>query len=699
MIFLAQRSLFVFLCSLNIYCFGQGCDEDFFAVRLHGEYGQSYNSSAINNKNEIILVGSQLQQANFKNDAIVTKLTPQGSVLWSKKFQAAGYRSFEFNDVAAMPDGSFMITGWASNVDTSTSYLKRSWGIIIKIDGYGNLVWTRSFSNYNELDHFTTIRNIAYINDNDCIVFGNLYGRAGNFLTRGPQVIMRIDGNGSIKWRTTISSEMGFVSGTEKFGYKLLNNSELVLGLKVAQNEFSGYGYGQFLQEGYLVTKIDYATGDMRWNKVYTFPITVSLSGVGWDGIKHIASLPNGDLSFSFSFSETDNYSSAPNTKRAGIFVTDNSGNLKQVTSYINSVPGCRIYGCIDDGSGSQVVLMYDGRQPILAKIDASNEIIWQRGFGNIGAQYVPIGVYRSGPGYDLLLQNPYQPDIIMIKSAADGKMDCLNTPVNLIKENVTSLFQLKATDLIFRTSEEVLLPIYLVNKTFAVETNELCSQTCCTDILDTANTSNITLCEGDTYILPNNYIVKDSGTYYISNKTPNGCDSVSFYHFTVVKDPSTLDIKGDFCMEGADSLKLNATGGFDSYTWMNTTIPDSFYTVRAPGIYKVSVSNICGSKTAEKEVFSKCEFEIYMPTAFTPNGDGLNDLFRVPKQNKNSLVKLVIYNRWGQKVFETTEVDNGWDGNYKGIKQPVGSYVYLLRMKTISGRPIDSKGVFTLIR
>ena len=216
---------------------------------------------------------------------------------------------------------------------------------------------------------------------------------------------------------------------------------------------------------------------------------------------------------------------------------------------------------------------------------------------------------------------------------------------------------------------------------------------------MDTINTSNITLCEGDTYVLPTNYIVKDSGTYYINNKTLNGCDSVSFYHFTVVKDPSTLNVKGEFCLEGTDSVKLTATAGFDNYTWMTTTMPDSFYTVRTPGIYKVSVSNSCGSKTAEKQVYAKCEFTIYMPTAFTPNGDGLNDVFRVPKQNKNLLIQLIIYNRWGQKVFQTSDLDNGWDGTCKGIKQPIGSYVYLLKMKSILGRPIDSKGLFTLIR
>lgn len=696
---LAQRSISVLLCSLSIYCFGQGCDNDFFAVRFHGEYGQSYNSSAINNKNEILLVGSHVQTGNFKNDAIITKLTPQGSVLWSRKFQAIGYRSMEFNDVAALPDGSFMITGWASNVDTTTSLLKTSWGTIIKIDGYGNLVWTRSFSNYNELEHFTTIRNIVHINGNDCIVFGNLYGRAGNFLTRGPQVIMRIDGDGLVKWRTTISSEIGFVTNTEKFGYKLLNNSELALGLKVSQNEFADYGYGQFLNEGYLVAKINYASGELLWNKVYTFPITVSLNGVGWDGIKHIASLPNGDLSFSFSFSETNNYTSMPHTKRAGLFVTDNDGNLKQVSSYINSVPGCRIYDCIDDSAGSQVALMHDGNRPILAKIDAANEIIWQKGFGNVGSQYIPIGLYNSNPGYYLLLQNQYEPDLIMIKTAIDGKMDCLHTPVNLVKENITHLFQFKATDLRFQTGAEILLQLNAIKKNFQVETNELCKQTCCTDTLDIANTSNIILCEGDTYILPNNYIVKDSGTYYVSNKTLKGCDSVSFYHFRVLKDPSTLEINGDFCLEGVDSVELTATAGFDTYTWMTSNLLDSFYTVKTPGVYTVSVSNSCGSKTAEKEVYLKCEFEIYMPTAFTPNGDGLNDVYRLPKQNKNLLVQLVIYNRWGQRIFETADANKGWDGTYKGVKQAPGSYVYLLKMKTLSGRLIDSKGVFTLIR
>jgi len=67
-----------------------------------------------------------------------------------------------------------------------------------------------------------------------------------------------------------------------------------------------------------------------------------------------------------------------------------------------------------------------------------------------------------------------------------------------------------------------------------------------------------------------------------------------------------------------------------------------------------------------------------YLPNAFTPNGDGLNDEFK-PVQ-RYDLVKryhLYIYNRWGQFIFETSDINTGWDGTYKGKPAEQGAYVY----------------------
>jgi gliding motility-associated-like protein len=88
----------------------------------------------------------------------------------------------------------------------------------------------------------------------------------------------------------------------------------------------------------------------------------------------------------------------------------------------------------------------------------------------------------------------------------------------------------------------------------------------------------------------------------------------------------------------------------------------------------------------------------LYVPNAFTPNGDGSNDLFRVYGTAINS-IRLKVYNQWGELVFSSTDLVNGWDGNYKGNKAPATVYTYTLEAKMQDGTDIVKKGTFTLIR
>ncbi len=88
----------------------------------------------------------------------------------------------------------------------------------------------------------------------------------------------------------------------------------------------------------------------------------------------------------------------------------------------------------------------------------------------------------------------------------------------------------------------------------------------------------------------------------------------------------------------------------------------------------------------------------IYIPNVFTPNGDGVNDVFLV-YGNTIETMRLVIYNQWGQELFITTDRQKGWDGVYKGNQSPAGRYSYALEVKVQSGNKITKAGSFNLIR
>src|SRR5690606_11924070 len=140
---------------------------------------------------------------------------------------------------------------------------------------------------------------------------------------------------------------------------------------------------------------------------------------------------------------------------------------------------------------------------------------------------------------------------------------------------------------------------------------------------------------------------------------------------------------------------------------WMwSTGDTTSYIVVRHPGVYSASVSKEGCYTTDSVEIFKDCYIDI--PNSFTPNNDGENDYF-LPRQLLSKSVtkfKMQIFNRWGQKVFETDKTDGrGWDGKFNNTDQPLGVYVYIIEVE-MSPEGVDHyhgvekyQGNVTLIR
>jgi gliding motility-associated-like protein len=115
------------------------------------------------------------------------------------------------------------------------------------------------------------------------------------------------------------------------------------------------------------------------------------------------------------------------------------------------------------------------------------------------------------------------------------------------------------------------------------------------------------------------------------------------------------------------------------------------------------SVSNPNGSgATYKASSYSVCidvASQVFVPEAFTPNGDGLNDEFRPYFAFLPSSYMMLIYNRYGFKVFETKEITKGWNGMVSNnTKAPEGAYIYFITFETTAGNKIEKKGNFALI-
>jgi gliding motility-associated-like protein len=142
-------------------------------------------------------------------------------------------------------------------------------------------------------------------------------------------------------------------------------------------------------------------------------------------------------------------------------------------------------------------------------------------------------------------------------------------------------------------------------------------------------------------------------------------------------------------------SLQLDP-GEFASYLWQDSSRGKTF-TAKQPGLYSVVVTNSCGAAKAEVLLTEK-ECGMYFPNAFTPNGDGVNDYFKILSSYQFQEYHLSVFNRWGQKVFETTDALKGWDGTLNGKKQSTSVFAWECSYKK-SDVVGSMKGTVVLIR
>ena len=194
------------------------------------------------------------------------------------------------------------------------------------------------------------------------------------------------------------------------------------------------------------------------------------------------------------------------------------------------------------------------------------------------------------------------------------------------------------------------------------------------------------------------------SQTYQVTNPglfsvavSLNGCtvsdsiviSAVPLPHFTLGADQPICPGEVIYLKPGIDTL---------TYTWQDGST-DTLYKVAQPGTYYVTGSNACGSYVDSVMIY-KGVCVVHVPSAFTPNGDGTNDLFKVLGVEMVDHFAFSIYNRYGRKVFETTDKTLGWDGTSHGVIQPVGTYVYQLGFRyIITGQSYRMDGTVTLIR
>ncbi len=220
-----------------------------------------------------------------------------------------------------------------------------------------------------------------------------------------------------------------------------------------------------------------------------------------------------------------------------------------------------------------------------------------------------------------------------------------------------------------------------------------------------------------------NDNVLSNHAQVYSSNQLKNGdflfcriipgagacsaaADSSNIIVAAIIDTPVVHISPADTTIGPDNQVRLIAsvTGNIRSFQWTPSTklINPTSLTPQTTALnenftYKLEVENdngCHGSATSVVKVFT----QLYMPSAFTPNDDGLNDQFRIPPSSVITLKEFSVFNRWGTRVFSTKNVEDGWDGTIRGRKQDAGVYVYYIRAM-INDKEVFLRGNFLLVR
>jgi gliding motility-associated-like protein len=191
-----------------------------------------------------------------------------------------------------------------------------------------------------------------------------------------------------------------------------------------------------------------------------------------------------------------------------------------------------------------------------------------------------------------------------------------------------------------------------------------------------------------------------------LSIRTSTPCLDRSVVH-TLNLETLNITAPADIEIDAGQPVPLSVSGGGSSFVWTpnrwltDDSIANPTATPNDNITYKVVVRNDAGCSDSDYVSIKVRPLPgIYMPTGFTPDNDGLNDLVRPIITKEFTLQQFAVYNRWGQKIFATSQIGAGWNGMINGVVQDSGVYVWTINATdTRTNKKHELKGTFTIIR
>ncbi|MCH8904241.1 MAG: gliding motility-associated C-terminal domain-containing protein [Bacteroidetes bacterium] len=579
------------------------------------------------------------------DDLKLYKFNSCGDLQWAKKYMLPNLLSCsgEGNEIIITQTGGFIfLVRVQLNLNIRAS-------VLTKLDASGNIIWTKL---YGDPQWSHCPYSIAQDNAGNFILYANASPLGGGTVYN---MISKINSNGNVIW-TRFYNHGGFWGGA------ILTSDDGVL-----------------VRAGNLFMKTD-SSGKVEWASRFS-------SAGTYNYLKPI------EVSDGYIFNKYNN-----GTKEISFYKMDKSGNLlwsgRKTLNYFGNPPVLRKK---NNGNFTAVFNKTIAGKNYTAVMEFDKDLnVIHQGVLN----YDQPGVELLGFDVNFLNDNSpivvgtatvnSVPNLFFAKMNSQYKTSCDTTLEVKIKiENVTQSFE---NTNVTSYNLNAVKKNYVVSS-FITSTTTLCSVTIPLNLNIGRDTL---LCPGATLTLKNstsnlfdNYLwsngdttasitIAQSGTYWL--RAINDCmaDTVRDTIIVAVIDFPEPSLVSDTSICSNDPVVLDATIGGGTYRWHDGSTNPKFY-ASLPGEYYIDITYQNCTKRFKTDI-SDCEILI-VPNVFTPNNDGKNDLFMIEYYGQK-LYRLLIYNRWGQLVFESNDRNYHWDGRINENKDAsTGTYFFSLKI------------------
>ncbi len=211
---------------------------------------------------------------------------------------------------------------------------------------------------------------------------------------------------------------------------------------------------------------------------------------------------------------------------------------------------------------------------------------------------------------------------------------------------------------------------------------------------------------DGVNFQTDSNFLTMEAGIYTFIVKDAYGCTTTFEGVVISQPEPTLVEAGPNTVIEYGSSTPLSATTSVSpivNILWTpaeGLSCTDCLQPIAAPTFnttYYVVITDENGCLAIDS-VTVWVDIDFNVPNAFTPNDDGLNDEFNIQTEMLISYY-IAIYNRWGDLVFTSDDINEGWNGTLNGVLQEIGTYMYVIESVTTMNTPITKTGTLTLLR